>query len=90
MAISGVCGRAPTPRPGADAVLKPSLLGQQLVEVGLGLAHCRADLFETDKEPFDLRYPVGHIPRYVLGRVELRFLGEEPDGEAGRQAGLRP
>ena len=64
------------------------LLGQQVVEVGIGLAHGGADLVEAVDQGLGLAHAVGDVAEDVLGRVELRLLGEEPDGEAGGQARL--
>ena len=67
---------------GVDLVLQVGLLGQQLVEVGVGLAHGRAHLVEPVEQRLGLGHPVGHVAGHVLGRVELRLLGQVADGEA--------
>ena len=73
---------------GVDLVLELGLLGQQLVEVGVRLAHGRADRVEPVDQGLGLGHPVGHVAEDVLGRVELGLLGQIADGEAGGQAGL--
>ena len=74
---------------GVDLVLELGLLGQQLVEVGVGLAHGRADLVEAvERGRLVSATPSATLPSDVLVRVELRLLGEEADGEARREAGL--
>ena len=77
------------PRPGGvDAVLQLGLLGEELVEVGVGGAHRLADLLVTVEQRPDLGHPFGDVAEYVLGGVERRFLGEEAHAEAGRETGL--
>ena len=73
---------------GVDLVLQLGLLGQQLVEVGVGLAHRRADLVEAVDQGLGLGDAVGDVAEHVLGRVELGLLGQEADGEAAGEAGL--
>ena len=73
---------------GVDLVLQLGLLGQQLVEVGVGLAHRGTDLVEAVDQGLGLRDAVGHVAGHVLGRVELGLLGQEPDGETRGQPGL--
>ena len=73
---------------GVDAVLQMGLLGEQLVEVGVGVAHRRAHLVEAHQQRLDLRHPVGDVARHVLGRVEVRLLGEVANGESGGEAGV--
>ena len=71
-----------------DLVLELRLLGEQLVEVGVGLAHRVADLFEPVEQALRVRDTVGDVAEHVLGRVEPRLLGQVADGEAGRDAAL--
>ena len=65
-----------------DLVLQLGLLGEQLVEVGVGLAHRVADLLEPVEQALRVRDAVGDVAEHVLGRVEPRLLRQEPDGEA--------
>ena len=64
------------------SVLQLGLLGEQLVEVGVGLAHRVAHLFEPVEQALRVRDAVGDVAEHVLGRVEVRLLRQEPDGEA--------
>jgi hypothetical protein len=73
---------------GIDLVLELGLLGQQLVEVGVRLAHGGTDLVEPVDQGLGLGHPVGHVAQHVLGRVELGLLGQVPDGESGCEPGL--
>ena len=65
-----------------DLVLELRLLREQLVEVGVGLAHRVADLLEPVEQALGVRHAVGDVAEHVLGRVELRLLGEVADAEA--------
>ena len=71
-----------------DLVLEISLLGQQLVEVGVRLPHGCAHGIEPADQGFGLGHPVGDVPEHVLGGIELWLLGQVSDGEAGREPGL--
>ena len=73
---------------GIDLVLELALLGEQLVEVGVGLAHGRAHRVEPVHQCLYLAYTLGHVAQDVLGGIELRLLGKEPDSEAAGQPGL--
>ena len=75
---------------GVDLVLQLGLLGEELVEVGVGLAHGGAHLVEPVDQLLGLAHPVGDVAEHVLGRVELRLLGQEADGEARASGGPRP
>ena len=57
-----------------DLRLQLALLGEQLVEVGVGIAHRVAHLFEAVEQPLRVRDAVGHVAEHVLGRVEVRLL----------------
>ena len=46
---------------GVDLVLQVGLLGQQRVEVGVGVAEGRAHLVEAVDEVLDLAHAVGHV-----------------------------
>ena len=61
---------------GVDLVLQLGLLSEELVEVGVGLTHRVAHVFEPVEQAFGVRHAVGDVPEHVLGRVELRFLGQ--------------
>ena len=64
------------------SVLQLGLLGEQLVEVGVGLAHRVAHLLEAVEEALGVRDAVGDVAEHVLVGVEARLLRQEPDGEA--------
>ena len=82
-------GPLEVPGPGrVDLRLEVRLLGEQRVDVGIGLAESRADLVEPVHQGLDLTDTLGHVARDVLGRVELGLLGEVPDAEPGGQAGF--
>ncbi len=67
-----------------DLVLQLRLFGEQLVEVGVGVAHGRAHRLEPIEEVLRVRDTVGHVAEHVFVGVEFRFLGEETDAEPGR------
>jgi hypothetical protein len=77
----------PCPRR-VDLVLEVALLGQELVEVGVRVAHGVADVVVPVEEGLGGGHPLLHVAEHVLGRVERRFLAEVADGEAGGEAGL--
>ena len=62
---------------GVDLVLQVGLLGQELVEVGVRLAHRRAHLVEPVDQLLGLGDPVGHVAEHVLVGIELGLLGED-------------
>ena len=77
------------PCPGrVDLVLQVCLLFEEGIEVGVRIGEPGTDLVETVDEGFALGDAVRDVAEHVLFRIELRLLGEEPDGEAGREAGL--
>ena len=65
-----------------DLVLELRLLGEQLVEVGVGLAHRVADLLEAVEQALRVRDAVDDVAEHVLRRVELRLLRQVADREA--------
>ena len=71
-----------------DLVLELGLQRADLVVVGVGLGPHRHDLVVAVDDRLHRGDAVHHVALDVLGRVELRLLGEVADGEAGRQAGL--
>ena len=73
---------------GGDLVLELGLQRADLVVVGVGLGPHRHDLVVAVDDRLHGGDAVHHVAADVLGRVELRLLGEVADGEAGRQAGL--
>ena len=73
---------------GIDLVLQVGLLGQQLVEVSIGLAHGCTHGVEPVDQLFGLAHAVGNVAQDVLARVELGLLGQVPHREAGGQPGL--
>ena len=73
---------------GVDLGLQVGLLGEQRVDVGIGLAEGGAHLVVPVDELLRLAHALGDVARDVLGLVELRLLGEVPDGEPGGQPGL--
>ena len=73
---------------GVDLVLELGLLGEQGVEIGVGIAEGRADLVEPVDEGHRLGDAVGDVAEHVLGGVEGRLLRQEADREARRQSGL--
>ena len=82
-------GPLEVPCPGCvDLRLEVRLLREERVDVGVRFAERGADLVEAVDQRLDLTDALGHVAGDVLGRVELRLLGEVPDGEPGGQAGL--
>ena len=73
---------------GVDLVLEFGLLGQELVEVGVGVAEGGAHLVVAVHHLFGLAHPFGDVAEDVLGRVQLGLLGQEADGEPGGEPGL--
>ena len=73
---------------GVDLGLQVGLLGQEGVDVGLGRAERGADLVVAVDQRLHLAHAIGHVAGHVLGRVELGFLRQVADGEAGGEAGL--
>ena len=73
---------------GGDLVLELRLLLADLVVVGVGVGPHRHDLVVPVDEALDVGDAVHHVALDVLGRIELRLLGEVADGEAGGQARL--
>ena len=71
-----------------DLVLQVGLLGEQLVEVGVRIAHCVADLVEPVDQPGQFGDAFLDVAHDVLVRVQLRLLREVADLEAWREAGL--
>ncbi len=67
-----------------DLVLQIGLLGEELVEVGVGLAHRVAHLLETVEEVLGARHTFDDVAQHVLVGIEPGLLGQEPDGEARR------
>ena len=70
-----------------DLLLQRAHLGEQCVEVGIGVGHQPGDLVE----PVDLRLDRDALLDVLedgLGLVEHRLLHEDADGEAGRQLRL--
>ena len=58
-----------------DLVLEIRLLREELVEVGVGLAHRVADLLEPVEEVLRARDALDDVAEHVLGGVEPRLLG---------------
>ena len=78
-------------RPGVaavDLVLHLRLLGEQRVEVGVGLGEGGRDRVEAVEQVAQLAHAVLDVAAHVLGRVELGLLLEQPDGRAGRELRL--
>ena len=73
---------------GVDVILELGLLGEQLVEIGIGLTHGVAHLFEAVEEAFRVGDTVGDVAEHVLALVELRLLREVADAEARRHPHL--
>ena len=66
---------------GVDLVLHPRLLGQQLVHlvVGHGFAELGVDLIELVEQGPGPGHALLDVAEHVLGRIELRLLGEIAD-----------
>ena len=76
------------PRVGrGDLVLELGLLGADLVVVGVGLGPHRHDLVVAVDDRLHRGDAVHDVALDVLGRVELRLLGEVAGREPGREAG---
>ena len=71
-----------------DLVLQLGLLGEELVEVGVGLAHRVADGLEPVEQVLGAGDAVGDVAEHVLAGVEYGLLGQETDAEAGRDPAL--
>ena len=87
MAISSVRSRSQAPAASIWSC-RLGLLGQQLVEVGVGVAHGVADLVEPVEQALISATPSATLPATSLVCVELRLLGQVADGEPGGQAGF--
>ena len=70
-----------------DLLLHRRLLGEQRVEVGVGLGEGCRDRVEAVEQVAQLADAVLDVAAHVLGRVELGLLLEEADGGAGMQLG---
>ena len=66
---------------GVDLFLQDAHLGQQRVEVGVGVGHERRDLVETVELALD-GDAVLDVLQHRLGLIELGLLHEDADGEA--------
>ena len=73
---------------GVDLGLEVGLLVEQRVDVGVGVAEGGADLVVAVDQLLGLADALGHVAGDVLGRVELRLLGQVADGEARGEARL--
>ena len=73
---------------GVDPVLECRLLGPDRLVVGVRLAPLGHDLVEAIDQVLDLGHAVLDVALDVLGRIELRLLGQEADGEPGREPRL--
>ena len=73
---------------GVDLGLEVGLLGQQRVNVRVGLAEGGAHLVVPVDQLLRLAHALGHVAGDVLGLVELGFLGEVPHREPRGQPGL--
>ena len=69
-----------------DDGFEPRLFGGDLVEVGIGFGVRGIDRVEPGQRVLDVLRRVFDVAAHVLGRVELRFLRQEADLDAG----LRP
>ena len=70
-----------------DLVLDGGLLGEQRVEVGVGLGELRRDRVEPVEEVAQLAHSVLDVLAHRLRGVEVRLLFEQPDGRPGRELG---
>ena len=61
---------------GVDLGLQIGLLGQQRVDVGVGVAEGGAHLVVAVDQLLGLAHALGHVPGHVLGLVELGLLGQ--------------
>ena len=73
---------------GIDLGLEVGLLGQQRVDVGVGVAEGGAHLVVPVDQLLGLAHTLGHVPGDVLGLVELRLLRQVPHREPRGQPGL--
>ncbi len=73
---------------GRDPVLEDGLLGADGLVVGVRVGPARHHGVVLLDEAGDRADAVHHVALDVLGRIQLRLLGEVAHGEAGRQAGL--
>ena len=73
---------------GIDLGLQVGLLGQQGVDVGLGIAEGGAHLVVAVDQLLGLAHTIGHIAGDVLGLVELGLLRQVPHREARGQPRL--
>jgi hypothetical protein len=70
-----------------DRVLHLRLLGEQRVEVGVGLGERRGDLVEAVEDVAQLADAVLDVAAHVLRGIEPRLLLEEADARVRRQLG---
>ena len=70
-----------------DLVLHLRLLGEQRVEVRVGLGELRGDLVEAVEQVAQLAHAVLDVLAHGLRGVELGLLLEQADGRVGRQLG---
>ena len=70
-----------------DLVLYLRLLGEQGVEVGVGLGEARRDDVEAVEQVAHLAHPVLHVLAHGLRRVEVGLLLEQADRCVRRQLG---
>ena len=73
---------------GIDLGLEVGLLGQQRVDVGVGIAEGGAHLVVAVDQLLRLAHAFGHVAGDVLGFVELGLLRQVADREPWCQAGL--
>ena len=73
-----------------DLLLHRRLLGEERVEVGVGLGEGGRDGVEAVEQVAQRADAVLDVAAHVLGRVELGLLLEEADGRARVQLGDRP
>ena len=70
-----------------DLLLHRRLLGEQRVEVGVGLGERGRDRVEAVEQVAERPNAVLDVAAHVLGRVEHRLLRQQADGRAGRELG---
>ena len=73
--------------PAVDLVLHLGLLGQQRVEVGVGLGELRGDLVEAVEQVAQLPHAVLDVLAHGLRRVELGLLFQQADARVRCQFG---
>ena len=73
---------------GVDGLLQLAHLGQQRVEVGVGLRHERGDLVVAVELALDLGDALLDVAEHRLGLVQRRLLLQDADGVARAQARL--